>query len=89
MTKDEALTKALGALYDEYSVDKAISAIKEALAQPDQSCYCANCEALSKQLAQREWVGLMEDEVLQIGVATGLDFVAVRMIEAKLKEKNA
>jgi hypothetical protein len=30
---------------------KAITAIKQALAAPVQSCYCPNCEALSKELA--------------------------------------
>ena len=37
---------------------------------------------------RREWVGLTEDEIVQIGVATGLNRVAVGMIENKLKEKN-
>ena len=51
---------------------KAITAIKVALAQPPQ----------------RTWVGLTEDELLHIGVATGLERAAAQMIEAKLKEKN-
>jgi len=37
---------------------------------------------------QRPWVGLTEDELLHIGVATGLERAAAQMIEAKLKEKN-
>ena len=38
---------------------------------------------------QRKWVGLTDEEDLMIGVATGMTGVAIRMIEAKLKEKNA
>ena len=37
---------------------------------------------------KRPWVGLTEDELLHIGVATGLERAAAQMIEAKLKEKN-
>ena len=37
---------------------------------------------------QRPWVGLTDEEIVHIGVATGLERVAVNMIEAKLKEKN-
>ena len=36
-----------------------------------------------------EWVDLTDEEELMIGVATGMTGVAIRMIEAKLKEKNA
>jgi hypothetical protein len=36
----------------------------------------------------REWVGLTDEELLHIGVATGLERAAAQMIEAKLKEKN-
>jgi hypothetical protein len=38
--------------------------------------------------AQRQWVGLTDEEELMIGVATGMEGIAIRMIEAKLKEKN-
>ena len=34
------------------------------------------------------WVGLTEDEIVHIGVATGLERAAINMIEAKLREKN-
>jgi len=37
---------------------------------------------------QRPWVGLTDDELLHIGVATGLERAAAHMIEAKLKDKN-
>ena len=45
-------------------------------------------EHIDAQPPQREWVGLTEDELLHIGVATGLERAAAQMIEAKLKEKN-
>ena len=45
-------------------------------------------EAVQAKLQPRPWVGLTEDEIVQIGVATGLNRVAVGMIENKLKEKN-
>jgi len=37
---------------------------------------------------RREWVGLTEEEELMVGVAIGLTGIAIRMIEAKLREKN-
>lgn len=37
---------------------------------------------------KRPWVGLTEDELLHIGVATGLERAAAQMIADKLKEKN-
>jgi hypothetical protein len=37
---------------------------------------------------QRTWVGLTDEEMLHIGVATGLERAAVEMISKKLKEKN-
>jgi len=38
--------------------------------------------------ALRTWVGLTADELVQIGVATGLERAAAEMISNKLKEKN-
>jgi hypothetical protein len=37
---------------------------------------------------QRPWVDLTEDQLVEIGVATGLERAAVEMISNKLKEKN-
>jgi hypothetical protein len=58
--RDEALELALEALelhgkqyphmVKGYCLD-AITAIKQALAAPVQSCYCPNCEAMGKELA--------------------------------------
>ena len=45
-------------------------------------------EAVQAKLQPRPWVSLTEDEIVQIGVATGLNRAAVGMIENKLKEKN-
>lgn len=39
-------------------------------------------------LPKREWVGLTDDELMHIGVATGLESAAAQMIESKLKDKN-
>jgi hypothetical protein len=53
MTKDEALKLALEALeharyggYDKQELNKAITAIKEALAQPEQEPICPECKAV-------------------------------------------
>jgi len=40
------------------------------------------------QVYQRRWVDLTEDELLHIGIATGLERAAIEMISNKLKEKN-
>ena len=45
-------------------------------------------DASLKERKQREWVGLTDEELLHIGVATGLERAAVEMISNKLKEKN-
>jgi len=113
MTK-EALKLALEALescyesdismyrsFDKRKTDSAITAIKEALAQPEQDgkCkYCTDgcpaCDA-RKLPPQRTWVGLTDKEILDncesvpdydIGNYDLIQFA--RAIEAKLKEKN-
>jgi len=116
MTKDEALKMALEALelsavtVDSFGVQrktqKAITAIKEALAQPAQKPVAWMDEygdVLSASTVdgtglrniplytappQRTWVGLTDEELLHIGVATGLERAAAHMIEQALKEKN-
>jgi hypothetical protein len=37
---------------------------------------------------QRTWVGLTDEEVKQLCLAVGTERIEVRLIEAKLKEKN-
>jgi hypothetical protein len=93
MTKDEALQLALEALklwlnhkLDEDTAWEAYNAIKEALETKegllDKKSY------LLGLLDRKPWVGLTEDEIVHIGVATGLERVAIEMISNKLKEKN-
>jgi hypothetical protein len=72
---------------------------------PVQSCYCRNCEAMGKELAalkaqpaQRQWVGLTDEEVYPLanehlhyqmeGYEVSGIYNLARAIEAKLKEKN-
>ena len=71
----------------------AITAIKEALAQPN---FCPRC---NKRLGtndwdihtctppQRTWVGLTDEEIEQMGLSNYIK--VVRETEAKIKEKNA
>ena len=80
---------------------ETIAAIKQALLQPEQEpvgYWKEHAQGLQRdydllladyeKLAQRTWVGLTDDELLHIGVATGLERVAAQMIANKLKEKN-
>jgi hypothetical protein len=48
---------------------------------------CLKCPRITQPTAQRQWVGLTDEEVLQLigGMPHGK---MVRAIEAKLKEKN-
>ena len=39
-------------------------------------------------MSQRTWAGLTEEEVKQLCLAVGTEPMEVRLIEAKLKEKN-
>ncbi len=82
MTKDEALKLALEALDDMHIVDfsledlrnwnKAITAIKAALVQP----------------AQREWVGLTEEDFSVINQSCFTKLQAATSAESILKERN-
>jgi hypothetical protein len=100
MTK-EALKLALEALENikndpfkfdlKNGIDKAITAIKEALAQPEQDgkCkYCTDgcpaCDA-RKLPPQRTWVGLTDEDFYG---QSELQVMAMKYAEAKLKEKN-
>ena len=53
---------------------------------PKQYYLCPHCKEQSP--LTKEWVGLTDDELLHIGVATGLERVAAQMIANKLKKKN-
>ena len=101
MTKDEALKLALALLelhntqYPDrvkgYFLD-AITAIKEALVQPEQkSVAMADYMALTEKYvalkaAHRTWVGLTHEEAAECW--TYNDRTSWKNIEAKLKEKN-
>ena len=47
-----------------------------------------DCPRCGHVCSQRPWFGLTDDDLVQIGVATGLERAAVEMISNKLKEKN-
>ena len=52
-------------------------------------CRCIKCGTWNTVTPpKRPWIGLTNDELVQIGVATGLERAAAQMIESKLKEKN-
>ena len=110
MTKDEALKLALEALENidrwlptigqkglrDYEAD-AITAIKEALAQPEQDWIereraVGYREGHRAALAQRTWVGLTLDERIELAQdvdwAIGAYCEYAEKIEAKLKELN-
>ena len=112
MIKNEALKLALEALescdaahitdggrqwYDEKLVDKAITAIKEALANEalDKMAENARELGLDYEPAQRPWVGLTDREIDELWMSHHDDFGNAlsatdyeRAIETKLKEKN-
>ena len=75
--------------------EQAITAIKEALAQPEQEPVAWLTEERYAQLhtPQRTWVGLTDEEVLKfrdiVPNTLGYDLIEfAQAIEAKLKEKN-
>ena len=98
MTKDEALKLALEALevanscVDGYYIPKgkthlpeielAITAIKEALAQPEPE-YLAFMDA-----PQRTWVGLTDEERNWIYISSKTEKEIMQMVEANLRSKN-
>jgi len=92
MTKDEALKLALEALdivkihfTQNRHVNEAITAIKEALAQPEHIGFMDS----KLNPIQRTWVGLTKMELIKCGVLPyGMTYKLYEAIEAKLKEKN-
>jgi len=54
--------------------------------------YCNAQEYIDKLIEaleeQRTWVGLTDEEVENLCLAVGTEAIEVRLIEAKLKEKN-
>jgi len=104
--KDKALRLALEALEWEFGLhpvgkkmSEAITAIKEALAQPEQpkvrtgDCLLVGvCASEGHKIApQRTWVGLTNDEVNNLAAGCHLGNSvqgAIYKAEAKFKEKN-
>jgi hypothetical protein len=82
-------------------IDKAIEEIDEivskkllAIEQEPVDIHCPSClhPFAVVPVAEREWVGLTDDEILDLWIAnhkdTGATDAFARAIEAKLKEKN-
>ena len=105
MTKDEALKLALETLefanvnhwWGSSNIEKAITAIKEALAQPEQpkvrtgDCLLVGvCASEGHKIApQRTWVGLTRTELIRCGVLPfGMSYELYEAIEQALKERN-
>jgi len=98
----EALKLALEALegmyiqgftMDNSPINNAITAIKEALAQPEQEPVIDKSAAIRIATAlgwspQRTWQGLTDEEISELIRATHNTGSFVCAIEAKLKEKN-
>jgi hypothetical protein len=115
MTKDEAFKRGMELLRSNISAQQwfelqpEITAIKEALAQPEQepvatvtsetgnpdvtmSWWHEPALPVETKLyttpPQRTWVGLTDEEVKNLCLSVGTEPIEVRLIEAKLKEKN-
>ena len=102
MTDKEVMQMALGALERALSDDQpyivsckqTVEALRAALAQPERAecdggqCgiggYCKQCP---KTQPEREWVGLTEEERLEI-LGVGGEAAVLYVTEAKLREKN-
>lgn len=115
MTKDETLKLALEALkyplnqsHENFNVDmaellahRAITAIKEALAQPERypdtlisyNCTCGKTmkfESVNGIVApQRTWVGLPDEEILLMANYDLEHASFIGQVQKKLKEKNS
>ena len=71
----------------------ALVAIGTALAQPAQEtkigCVQHDCDECTARLAQRQWVGLTDDELADLWYKESLDWMEFACAhEAALKEKN-
>ena len=106
MTKDEALKLALKAFEvattplarDRQEVLRAITAIKEALAQPapvkifQYNCLCGRMMKFESEhgviAPQRTWVGLTDKELEEFSDAKLGSYDLCLEVEARLKERN-
>ena len=66
------------------SVQLAIQACKEALAETQEATEQAPCD----KPPSREWVGLSDAEITHIGISCQSLHQVARAIEAKLRDKN-
>ena len=100
MTKDEALQMCLEYIETNAHERRCVRwAIKEALAQPEQSeqehvaweqFHEHMAGSFYKPPPQRPWVGLTKEEIVQIDMRYHHDtWQLIKEAEAKLKEKNA
>ena len=78
-------------------IDEAIAAIKTALEAKDEPVACSMCNEwekvcdqhlryINKLKKKRTWVGLTDEEIVQMGLSNYIK--VVRETEAKLKQKN-
>ena len=98
----EALKLALEALENHTAIkhpqqihyrDKAITAIKEALAQEqepveDVVAYHSDGTRTVRISPKRTWVGLTDEEIMEIAFNFDVPSLVVRTVEAKLKDLN-
>ena len=95
----KAADMALVAIMDGDVKDKAaaVYALRQALAQPEREQYVTRVVAMHEDgtyiteripLPKREWVGLTDEEIWDLGADNKIDVTWAHEIEAKLKEKN-
>jgi hypothetical protein len=77
-----------GKLYSSNEVKLRISSTDNSLHFGAVPQHVKDLHGLLPLSIKREWVDLTEDELVQIGVATGLERAAVEMISSMLKELN-
>jgi len=62
--------------------------LRKNLNDDNYSSYKDELDAICQAKIQRTWVELTDEELLHIGVATGLERAAAEMISNTLKERN-
>ena len=90
MTKDEALKMCLEYIETNAHERRCVRwAIKEALAQPEpDDLTIAYMSGFHDSKKKRTWVGLTDEEVIEISHLALTRVQAVQMTETKLREKN-
>ena len=97
--KPEDIIKATRNSLNIYSF--TAEALEKLIAAIQSEHKCPTCEALARTVmmdqtahdthtaAQRQWVGLTDEEVMEIAFNFDVPSLVVRTVEAKLREKNA